>query len=102
MGEMGTCVPFSVSPCLGFPLYPSVSVRLSVRVSLSATEPSCSPCCRRYLAALRDWGASLEPETALWDRVRLTGPIKGFLCQKNATGTSFLLQLCSLHIPRQF
>ena len=39
-----------------------------------------------YLAALRDWGAGLEPDTTLWDRVRLTGPIKVFLCQENATG----------------
>lgn len=39
-----------------------------------------------YLVGLRDWGAGLEPDTALWDRVRLTGPIKVFLCQPNETG----------------
>ena len=39
-----------------------------------------------YLTALRDWGAGLERDTVLWDRVRLTGPVKHFLCQPNATG----------------
>ena len=39
-----------------------------------------------YLVALRDWGAQLEQDTSLWDRVRLTGPVKVFFCQPNETG----------------
>lgn len=50
---------------------------------------------RRYLRALCDWGASLEPDTALWDRVRLTGPLKVFLCQQNTTGA--MLHSAQLH-----
>ncbi len=50
-----------------------------------------------YLAALRDWGAGLERDTSLWDRVRLMGPVKVFLCQKNATGATLRFQPLLAH-----
>jgi hypothetical protein len=39
-----------------------------------------------YLQQLRDWGEGLPENTAMWDWVRLTGPVKGFWTQKDASG----------------
>jgi hypothetical protein len=39
-----------------------------------------------YLKSLRDWGASLPPDTTLWDMVRLVGPVKEFWSTRDVSG----------------